>query len=265
MISSNKITEISKSESVGWAVVEKDYFLTLVLESVASTPALHDNLVFKGGTALRKVYFSDYRYSEDLDFTLKREFESGEIRSLFGSALDYLAREHNADMRIRDFNSKKYFTDIKVQFVGLKGNKNTIAIDMSPSELIVDAQVELPVLNNYYQKSFDIGVYTLEEIVAEKLRSLMQRTRARDYYDVWYLLTQGKRKLDKKKIGRIFAKKVEYKKIDFTGKEQLLDQEKLTQAEAYYQAQIGSQIKHLPPFGKIAEELKDAIAQLDLD
>ncbi len=33
-------------------------------------PVLAGNLVFKGGTVLKKVYFRDYRFSEDLDFTL---------------------------------------------------------------------------------------------------------------------------------------------------------------------------------------------------
>ena len=38
MIAPNTISEISKTEGVGWAIVEKDYFLTLLLDSVANTP-----------------------------------------------------------------------------------------------------------------------------------------------------------------------------------------------------------------------------------
>ncbi len=263
MISPNIITEISKNDNIGWAIVEKDYFLTLLLDAIANTPLLRENLVFKGGTAIRKAYFGNYRYSEDLDFSMRKELGGAEIKGAFESALAYLGREYNASLRIKDFNSKRHFTDIKVQFVGLRGNKNTIAIDMGPNEILVDEQPERGILNPYYEKAFSLAVYSLEEIAAEKLRSFLQRIRVRDYYDAWYLLTQAK--LDKKKTARIFSRKVAYKKLAFHGKEQLLDAEKLVQAEAYYQSQIGNQLKRLPPFKKMAEELWEAIRSLDFE
>ncbi len=50
--------------------IEKDYVLSWILYGISQHPLLHQCLVFKGGTVLKKVYFEDYRYSEDLDFTL---------------------------------------------------------------------------------------------------------------------------------------------------------------------------------------------------
>jgi predicted nucleotidyltransferase component of viral defense system len=50
-------------------VLEKDYALGYLLTGMASVSALHDALVLKGGTALRKFYFAGYRFSEDLDFS----------------------------------------------------------------------------------------------------------------------------------------------------------------------------------------------------
>jgi len=264
MINPNTITQISEAEGVSWAVVEKDYFLTLLLEGVAQTSLLKRTFVFKGGTALRKSYIVGYRYSEDLEFTLRKNPGQRELRGALESALEYLEREHNAEFRIKNFNSKSYFTDIKVQFTGLKRTKSIIAFDLSPDEIIVEEPRERTVFNPYYGKEFSIPTYTLDEIVAEKMRSLLQRTRVRDYYDVWYLLTKKKKELDGKKIRKIFLKKAEYKKIRFTGKEQLLDKDKLEQARAYYEAQLGSQIKNLPPFGRISEELESAIKALDL-
>lgn len=54
---------------VSQVVIEKDYALSYLLAGVAATPELSETLVFKGGTALRKIYFGDYRFSEDLDFS----------------------------------------------------------------------------------------------------------------------------------------------------------------------------------------------------
>ena len=50
-------------------VVERDYLLSWVLAGISAVPELRETLVFKGGTALKKCYFGDYRFSEDLDFS----------------------------------------------------------------------------------------------------------------------------------------------------------------------------------------------------
>lgn len=50
-------------------VLERDYCLAWFLVGL-SRSTLGDVLAFKGGTALKRCYFSDYRFSEDLDFTL---------------------------------------------------------------------------------------------------------------------------------------------------------------------------------------------------
>jgi hypothetical protein len=52
------------------AVLEKDYCLSWFLVGMSATP-LKDILAFKGGTAIKKCYIPDYRFSEDLDFTLR--------------------------------------------------------------------------------------------------------------------------------------------------------------------------------------------------
>jgi len=61
------------------AVLERDYCLAWLLAGLDATP-LKDLLIFKGGTALKRCYFGDYRFSEDLDFTLSRRVDFPEIR-----------------------------------------------------------------------------------------------------------------------------------------------------------------------------------------
>jgi hypothetical protein len=51
------------------SVLERDYCLAWLLSAVAESD-LKPILGFKGGTALKRCYFGDYRFSEDLDFTL---------------------------------------------------------------------------------------------------------------------------------------------------------------------------------------------------
>jgi len=65
-----RIQDARKAGSVDQLVVERDYAQSYVLYGLGKTPELQDALVFKGGTALKKVHFGDYRFSEDLDFSM---------------------------------------------------------------------------------------------------------------------------------------------------------------------------------------------------
>jgi hypothetical protein len=60
------------------AVIERDYVLAWFLTGLAGHP-LREVLAFKGGTALRRCWFEDYRFSEDLDFTLTRPITLADI------------------------------------------------------------------------------------------------------------------------------------------------------------------------------------------
>jgi predicted nucleotidyltransferase component of viral defense system len=62
------LNRIATRQGVPTEVIEKDYLLSYLLAGLTDVPELH-GLKFKGGTALRKVYYGDYRFSEDLDFS----------------------------------------------------------------------------------------------------------------------------------------------------------------------------------------------------
>ena len=66
-------------------VIERDYLLSWVLAGIGYVPELSGCLLFKGGTALKKCYFGDYCFSEDLDFSgLEDTPTGGEMEHLIG-------------------------------------------------------------------------------------------------------------------------------------------------------------------------------------
>ena len=73
MITRADLQRLANREKLALGTLEKDYILTEVLKALSRVQVLSQLLVFKGGTALRKVYFSDWRYSEDLDFTARHD------------------------------------------------------------------------------------------------------------------------------------------------------------------------------------------------
>ena len=70
---------------------------------------------------------------------------------------------------------------------------------------IILLDLEKREINHPYSDALkaDVLVYQLEEIIAEKLRALFERTRPRDMYDVWYMIDKS----DKRIISKIFVEK----------------------------------------------------------
>ena len=78
-----RLQEARRRLGIPWEALERDYLLSWILAGISRTPVLRDALVFKGGTALRKCYFGDYRFSEDLDFSTLKGIPTGnEIEGL---------------------------------------------------------------------------------------------------------------------------------------------------------------------------------------
>ena len=90
-----RLQEARRRLSLPWEALERDYLLSWILAGISRTPVLRDTLVFKGGTALRKCYFGDYRFSEDLDFSTLKGIPTGNameglIREVCGTAVRLL-------------------------------------------------------------------------------------------------------------------------------------------------------------------------------
>ncbi len=89
MIDKREILETASALRLLPHVVEKDYVLGWLLAGINAHPALATSWVFKGGTCLKKCYFETYRFSEDLDFTL-RDVAAGTNPPLFAGEVAVL-------------------------------------------------------------------------------------------------------------------------------------------------------------------------------
>ena len=74
----NRLRETWRQRALPSYVIERDYLLSWVLAGISAAPELRETLVFKGGTALKKCYFGDYRFSEDLDFSAREGVPVGD-------------------------------------------------------------------------------------------------------------------------------------------------------------------------------------------
>lgn len=177
------------------AVIERDYVLAWFLTGLASHP-LRDVLAFKGGTALRRCWFEDYRFSEDLDFTLTRPITLEEI--LAGLNEIFATIEADSGLRIafdrEDRNGHKNCHTFYLRYQGPLPAANDVKVDITINEVLCFPLQDRPIRRTY--DNFDdlpegptVKVYAIEEILVEKLLALSDpsRNEPRDLYDLWYL------------------------------------------------------------------------------
>jgi predicted nucleotidyltransferase component of viral defense system len=218
MITDRKLRAVARKRNLPVDVVEKDYVLGWILFGIASCPA-SDSLAFKGGTALSKVYFpGKWRLSEDLDFTAIDESEL----LVLGTGVMYevpgiveKASGINIEMKGDPLANPEFFRG-KIKYTGPL-SKNNIKIEIS-REPFVGKVVRKSVPHTYDYPKFVVKVYALENLLAEKMRAIIERGKIRDYYDVWMLLKT--RKFDKE-LRDLFLQKCKSKGVTFNGIEQM--------------------------------------------
>jgi len=146
--------------------------------------------------------------------------------------------------------------------LGGMGTNKQVKVDISRSEKLQFEPIRKPVFLTYAdQEEHKLLCYTLEEILVEKLRSVMQRMQARDLYDIWYLLETHRFELDfyiNEFIAKCESKKVNPK--DFFNK---LEQ-RLPQYKARWQKSMKEQIQDLPEFEQVERETMRHLRKLEI-
>jgi predicted nucleotidyltransferase component of viral defense system len=267
MIKPGEIQKKARAVGVRDQQIEKDYILSWILQGIAMHKELSNVIVFKGGTVLKKVYFEEYRFSEDLDFTLlKDNISNQQIFEYFNEVFDYVKEEANIPLKIIDDNEHEdgginFYISYVGPLGGMGANKH-VKVDISKSEKLQFEPVEKNVITTYTdQEDHKLLCYSLEEILVEKLRSVMQRMQARDFYDIWYLLEiHG---LDIDFYINEFIAKCESKDVNPNDFFKKLDQ-RMPQYKARWQKSMKDQIQDLPEFGQVERELMRHLRKLEI-
>ena len=245
MVTKEEIINIARRQKLPVGTIEKDFVLTFVLKKLYESD-LKDSLVFKGGTALHKLYLHK-RMSIDLDFTelkpvnieeLKKIIEDKEIRS-----------------KIKEINKTSNSTKVVLNYESVLEYKNSIILDISkrekPTTKLITKQLKSP----YFEKT-GVLTFALEELVAEKIRSIVQRNKPRDYLDLYYIL--GSRKLDFKKALEIAKKKLAATNDKFDAKRIF---NSLDTVKGLWEKDLKELVVDIPDFEKVVKKLKKYFKQ----
>ncbi|KYK26457.1 MAG: hypothetical protein AYK23_02975 [Candidatus Proteinoplasmatales archaeon SG8-5] len=261
MIPVTEIREHARSKGVPESTIERDYVQNWFLNGLYSEDR---GMVFKGGTAIKKVYINDYRFSDDLDFTMLVEANEDYFREVIEDTINRVRDEAGINFEDRiviEENLNGWEGRIFFRLVRQVGSPIRIKLDISEKDIetIVLPPDEKPISHDYSDEcSAIVKVYSLQETFAEKVRSLFQRTRGRDLYDVNNLWD----KVTKDGLKELFDKKCELKGVhpvidSYLAKEEIL--------RVDWGNSLGHQMREVPDFDsafngaiKILEELNVA-------
>lgn len=204
-----------------------------------------NEIVFKGGTALQKVYGLN-RFSIDLDFTLNRKISAREI-------IDRVIADLNkiGCITIAKYSAKGTGVNsmLKMQGPLYDGREKTLAslkIEISSREKILLDPAWKEIVPPYPDlQPYIAYVMQPNEILAEKIRAIMTRTKARDVYDLWFLLKKGFK----------FDAGMAKKKLAYCKKEWDYEEfgKKISSFERIWQAELAPLITVFPDFSGVKE------------
>jgi predicted nucleotidyltransferase component of viral defense system len=173
------------------AQVEQDLIISRAIVDLFRVPEIADALVFRGGTALYKLYLDPpVRYSEDIDLVQARPEPIGDTLDRARAVLDpwlgvprRLLKEGRVSLVYRvdsedapplklrlkvEINTREHFTELGV------------------------VRVPFRVDNPWFTGAADVASYALDELLCTKLRALYQRKKGRDLLDLWLALERDR-------------------------------------------------------------------------
>jgi predicted nucleotidyltransferase component of viral defense system len=218
MISAADLHRWAARQGLRFEQTEKDYVILLVLSALSETLQPANQWVFKGGTCLRHCYYAGYRFSEDIDFTCVGAGDDAAAAQGVLNAVAAKVRESTGvvmlcnDLRADEDAGQ---TEIPVEYSRggpLRRDLPTIKVHLSFKEpLLVAPEVRLVQPSYDTLNAFPLMAYSKIEIVAEKLRCLLQQQakwpRPRDLYDLWYITCSRAESFDRSELRRLFTEK----------------------------------------------------------
>lgn len=192
-------------------------FMTERLLERISVSKYKDNFILKGGFLIAAMVGIDMRSTMDMDTTIKGVPVNREtIEEILNEILS-IAIDDNVTFKLKNIKSIHDASDyddfrvcVEAQFFTIRVN---MKIDITTGDEIIPREVEYSFKLMFEERSISIKAYNLNTILAEKIESILARnvanTRARDYYDVYILLTLRRNDIDLESLRNAIRKKAE--------------------------------------------------------
>ena len=246
MISIEELSEIRERKKTNLYYEEKEYLQYIFLNAISR---YQDSFVFKGGTCLR-ICFGFERASEDLDFSANLK-----VNKLKEMVYKCLKDFELFNLESKIYSEKEFQGNLRFE-IRFKGplfqssarSTNTLKIDFNKRKV---KNKTVKIVQKLFSDvpMFSIVVLDEREILAEKIRALINRAESRDLYDIWMLLNKGI-KIGKKLLSiKLKEEKSKFSNLKLPSKEE-------------YERDLRNLIKVVPSYEQVKKEVSEAFHKI---
>lgn len=165
--------------------VEQDLIISRAIVEIFSHPFLSENVAFRGGTALFKLYVSPVRYSEDIDLV---QIHPGPI----GPVMDAVQEKLNSWLGGPKRKQSEGRVTLTYRMESEEGLPLRLKVEINSREhfsVLGFRKQSYEVKSRWFSGRTAILTYHLDELLGTKLRALYQRKKGRDLFDLWTAFT----------------------------------------------------------------------------
>ena len=233
---------------------------------------------------MKKCYFADYRFSEDMDFTSSLHMEKRKFLSNLKKVIQAVQTNTGilfGKIRCTDKLFKGSLAAYKciIPFWGACHPKNkpvppekrwtsSIKPDVTFHEILCMKNQKREIIHPYSDELSNrfATCYAMEEIISEKFRALLQRnyTAPRDYYDLWYIIKHV-HPISWGDVADIFKRKCSHKTIRLESYKEFFEAGKIVSCKKEWANSLGHHLSAIPTFDDVIRELQDFVMKMDYE
>jgi predicted nucleotidyltransferase component of viral defense system len=241
MIRKQEIEDKAREFEINPANVERDYVFGWLLFGLFTVSDLKDRIFLKGGNALRKGYIADTRFSADLDFGTPGNISPDALMAEFKGVCAFIEAQAGVQFLADEHRIKEKFSvaespvpdlkvyEVRLYFRDFYGNPDTIkirvSIDFTRYDKVLLPIQSMPLIHPYSDSAVvtcNVRCMKLEEIIATKLKCLLQRQHAPDLFDYVYSIRRVGGSIDRRELVTTFIRKTIFTRNPHVVKEILL-------------------------------------------
>jgi len=246
MITKQELQKVKEQRKTNLYYEEKEYLQYIFLNAISK---YSEKIVFKGGTCLRICYGLE-RASEDLDFSTNLSIS--EIKKIVSKCLEDFEL---LNIPYEIYAEKEFKENIRFEirfkgplFNGNLNSTNMLKIDFNKQKINTK---KAKVINKLFSDIpvFVISVLSEKEILAEKIRTLINRSEPRDLYDLWFLFSKNT-EIDKKLINeKLKQENSKYENLKYP-------------SEKEYKTVLKNLVNYLPDYEQVKKEVSEKLKEI---
>lgn len=200
-----KIRNLAQSNHIPAQAVLQNYMLERFLERITLSK-YKDMIILKGGMLIASIVGINSRTTMDMDATLRGYPLSEESIRVAISEICELQLDDGITLvldYIEPIREDDEYGGFRVAIIAKIESINTpLKIDITTGDIITPGAIRYAFHSHFEDKFFEVWAYNVETILAEKVETILRRsvlnTRPRDFYDVYIIMNNHSRMVNKK-------------------------------------------------------------------